>query len=161
MRIWIDGDSCPKQVRDIVNKRCIRDRVFLSYVANRALPLPESEFISFVQTSTAADSADDYIFEHCEKGDLVITRDIPLASRLVETDRAVINDRGTAYTKNNIRERLQQRDFMQMMREAGIGQERGSNYGAKELRSFSSCFDRTLVQMLAEERHRKARGLSG
>ncbi|MDC7241879.1 MAG: DUF188 domain-containing protein [Spirochaetales bacterium] len=159
MKIWIDGDSCPRQVREIVNKRCIKEQVHLFYVANRTLPLPESEFIHFVQTSPEADSADDYIEEHCVKGDLVITRDIPLASRMVETERAVINDRGTAYTKNNIRERLQQRDFMQMMREAGIEQEKGSNYGARELRSFSSCFDRTLVQMLAEERFRKARGL--
>lgn len=156
MTVWIDGDSCPRQVRDIVNSRCIREKVQLHYVANRELPLPDSEFISFSISSAAADSADDLIVAHSSPGDLIITRDIPLASSLVEEGRTVINDRGTQFTANNIRERLAQRDFMQMMREAGIGQDKGKNYGPKEIKDFSSCFDRVLVQMLREERFRKA-----
>ncbi|MDC7232259.1 MAG: DUF188 domain-containing protein [Spirochaetales bacterium] len=156
MRIWIDGDSCPRQVRDIVNARCINEKIPLCYVANRELPLPDSEFISFVLSSPAADSADDYIAEHASEGDLIITRDIPLAASLVESGRAVINDRGTQFTKNNVRERLAQRDFMQMMREVGVGQDKGSSYGAKEVKDFASCFDRLLVQMLREERFKRA-----
>lgn len=156
MTVWIDGDSCPRQVRDIVNTRCMREKIQLHYVANSALPLPQSEYISFSLSSSAADSADDYIVENCQAGDLILTRDIPLAASLVEKNRVVINDRGTQFSKNNVRERLAQRDFMQMMREAGIGQDKGSNYGAKEIKDFSSCFDRVLVQMLREERFKKA-----
>lgn len=156
MTVWIDGDSCPRQVRDIVNARCIREKVQLHYVANRELPLPESEFISFSLSSSEADSADDHIVEHSVPGDLIITRDIPLASSLVEQERIVINDRGTQFSKNNIRERLAQRDFMKMMREAGIGQDRAKNYGPKEIKDFSSCFDRILVRMLREDRFKKA-----
>lgn len=156
MKIWIDGDSCPRQVRDIVNARCIREKVELHYVANRELPLPDSEFISFSLSSSAADSADDYIVEHSREGDLIITRDIPLAASLVEKERVVINDRGNQFTRNNVRERLAQRDFMHMMREAGIGQDRGKSYGPREIKEFSSCFDRVLVRMLREERFRKA-----
>ena len=156
MKVWIDGDSCPRQVRDIVNARCIRERIQLHYVANSELPIPKSKYISFSLSSSAADSADDYIVEHSLMGDLILTRDIPLAASLVEKGRAVINDRGKQFTKNNVRERLAQRDFMHMMREAGIGQDKGSNYGAKEIKDFSSCFDRVLVQMLREERFKKA-----
>lgn len=156
MTVWIDGDSCPRQVRDIVNTRCIREKIQLHYVANRELPLPSSEFISFSLSSSAADSADDYIVENSQTGDLILTRDIPLAASLIEKARVVINDRGTQFSKSNIRERLAQRDFMHMMREAGIGQDKGKNFGAKEIKDFSSCFDRVLVQMLLEERFRKA-----
>ena len=156
MRFWIDGDSCPRQVRDIVNRRCLSERTPVHYVANRDLPLPSSEYIHFSLSSPAADSADDYIVAHSLPGDLVVTRDIPLAAILVEKDRVVINDRGNEYTKNNVRERLAQRDFMQMMGEAGIGQAKGCQYGAREIKAFSSCFDRVLVRMLREERFKKA-----
>lgn len=160
MTVWIDGDSCPRQVRDIVNSRCIRERIHLRYVANRELTVPVSEYIHFSLTSDAPDSADDFILEHCEEGDLVLTRDIPLAAALVKKQILVMNDRGDLYTKNNVTERLAQRDFMQMMREAGVGQDRGKNFGAREIKAFSSCFDRELVRMLREERFRKASGRS-
>jgi len=160
MTIWIDGDSCPRQVREKVNARCMRERIHLRYVANRELPVPESEYIHFTLTSNAPGSADDYIIEHCREGDLVLTRDIPLAAALVKKHILVMNDRGDLFTKNNVTERLAQRDFMQMMREAGIGQDKGKNFGPKEIKAFSACFDRELVRMLREERFRKAAGKS-
>jgi len=156
MTVWIDGDSCPRQVRDIVNGRCIRERVVVRYVANRVLPVPESDYIRFTLTSDAPDSADDYILDSCAAGDLVLTRDIPLAAALVKKQITVMNDRGDLFTKNNVTERLAQRDFMQMMREAGIGGDRGKNYGPKEIKAFSACFDREFVRILREERFRKA-----
>ncbi|MDA3955680.1 DUF188 domain-containing protein [Oceanispirochaeta sp.] len=158
MTVWIDGDSCPKQVRDIVNSRCVREKIALHYVANSPLPLPDSSYITMSLTSDAPDSADDFIVQNSRPGDLVLTRDIPLASALVKKQMVVMNDRGNLFTKDNVSERLSQRDFMQMMREAGIGQDKGKNYGPKEIKAFSSCFDRELVRMLREERFRKAAG---
>ncbi|QEN07844.1 hypothetical protein EXM22_07510 [Oceanispirochaeta crateris] len=156
MTVWIDGDSCPKQVRDIINTRCINEKIQVHYVANSSLPLPESPYISMILTSNAPDSADDYILEHSRQGDLILTRDIPLASALVKKRLVVMNDRGNLFTKDNVSERLAQRDFMQMMREAGIGQDKGKNYGPKEVKAFAACFDRELVRMLREERFAKA-----
>ena len=157
MRVWVDGDSCPKQVRELVNSRCLREKVSLNYVANRPVPLPDTDGISMILTGAGEGSADAYIMEHAVSEDLVITRDIPLAAELVDSGRTVINDRGTRFTVSDIKERLAERDFMQMMREAGLEQDRGKNYGQKELKKFADCFDREFTRLIREERFRKTR----
>ncbi len=157
MMVWVDGDSCPKQVRELVNSRCLNEKVSLCYVANRPVALPDADGISMILTSGEEGSADAYITEHAGTEDLVITRDIPLASELVNSGRTVINDRGTRFSASDIKERLAERDFMQMMREAGLEQDRGRNYGAKELKKFADCFDREFTRLVREERFRKLR----
>ena len=157
MTVWVDGDSCPKQVRELVNNRCLGGKVSLKYVANRHIPLPEADGIDMIITGTEEGSADAYIASHTGTDDLVITRDIPLAAKLLEAGLTVINDRGTRFTASNIKERLAERDFMQMMREAGLEQDRGRNYGQKELKKFADCFDREFTRMVREERFRKSR----
>ena len=161
MIIWIDGDSCPRPVRDILFRASKRESLQLIFVANRPIPLKKSDLISFIQTSKEEGSADNYIIENSVQGDLIITRDIPLAAELVERERKVLNDRGAVYTKENVRERLAQRDFNKMLREAGLDDERSSNFGQKEIRAFSNAFDRTICQMLAEERFFKAKKAKG
>lgn len=151
MIIWIDGDSCPRPVRDILFRASKRQNLQLIFVANRPIPLKKSQLISFVQTSKEEGSADEYILENSVQGDLIITRDIPLAAELVERDRITLNDRGTIFTKENVRERLAQRDFNKMLREAGLNDDHSNNFGEKEIRAFSNAFDRTTCQMLAEE----------
>ena len=156
MIIWVDGDSCPRPIRDILCRAAVREKVTVNFIANREIPLKKSGQISLILTSPEEGSADRYIIENSSPGDLVVTRDIPLAAELVEKeDLSVLNDRGTVYTKENVRERLAQRDFNQMMREAGLDDERSSNFGPKEIRAFSNTFDRTIRQILAVEEYRK------
>ena len=157
MTVWVDGDSCPPAGPGISSAGLLSGRIFsLIFVANREIPFKKSDKISLILTSQEEGSADRYIIEKSFTGDLVVTRDIPLAAELVaKGGRTVLNDRGTVYTKENVRERLAQRDFNQMMREAGLDDERSSNFGHKEIRAFSNTFDRTLRQMLLEEQFRK------
>ena len=157
MNIWVDGDSCPKPVRDILCRASKRQGVPLFFVANRNIPVKKSQKINQILTSPEEGSADNYILDHAGPEDMIITRDIPLAAKLVEKELVVLNDRGTVYTRENVRERLAQRDFNQMLREAGLKDERSGNFGQKEIRAFSNAFDRTLQQMLLEERFRKTR----
>jgi uncharacterized protein YaiI (UPF0178 family) len=95
-------------------------------------------------------AADNRIVELAEPGDLVITRDIPLASRLVAASILVIDDRGQIYTRENIRERLSLRDFMVGLAESGLGMERIAAYGKKELKAFADGLDRVLVKLARE-----------
>jgi hypothetical protein len=97
-------------------------------------------------------AADDRIVELAEPGDLVITRDIPLASRLVEAHISVLDDRGRLYTRENIRERLSLRDFMVGLAEQGLGAERIASYGKKELKAFADGFDRELQRLIRQAR---------
>lgn len=97
---------------------------------------------------TEKDAADNYIFEHVKDNDLVITRDIIFADRLVEKGIAAINDRGTAFTKENIKDLLSDRDFDFALFEAGVVKRTKDGYSKKDFEKFANCFDRVLNKLL-------------
>lgn len=148
MKIWVDADACPGAVRDIVLAASRRRSVETIFVANKSLALPLSDLIQFVQVGSAPDAADAYIIEHAQKGDLVITQDIPLAHPLVHREIVVISPRGLVFDEDNIGERLSIRDMMQDMRDVGIITGGPKQFGEKEKREFASSFDRELTKLL-------------
>lgn len=148
MKIWIDADSCPRPVREIVERAAKRELLPLIYTANRKIPMEENPLFSMVVTEATDQSADLYIVDNVDPGDLVITRDIPLADQLVGKEISVLNDRGVLYTRENIKERLSVRNFMYELREFGGGVERHSVFGSKEKQAFANAFDRQLRKML-------------
>ncbi|MGP1414529.1 MAG: YaiI/YqxD family protein [Treponema sp.] len=151
MTIWIDADSCPVRVRQIVCKASLRLSVPLVFVANRPIPITNHELVSFVQTDDKEQSADDYIVAYSKKGDLVITRDIPLAASLVEKGVVVINDRGFLFTADNVRERLSVRDFMYEVRSNGLMTDRMGVFNKKDIQNFSNTFDSVLTKLIKSE----------
>jgi len=99
-------------------------------------------------------AADDYIFSHCQNNDIVITRDIPFAARLVEKNMLVMNDRGTVFTKENIGERLSERNFMMNLEAIGLGgTKKKSDYGKKEFDRFCRAFDRDFMQKVTNRQY--------
>lgn len=151
MTIWIDADSCPVRVRQIVCKASLRLSVTLVFVANRPIPITNHELVSFVQTDDEEQSADNYIVAYSKKGDLVITRDIPLAASLVEKGVIVINDRGFLFTADNVRERLSVRDFMYEIRSNGLMTDRMGVFNKKDIQNFSNTFDSVLTKLIKSE----------
>ncbi len=150
MKIWIDADSCPKPVKEIIERAAIRENIELIFTANRKIPFQENKLFTMIITEATDQSADLYIVENTQPGDLVITRDIPLADELVTKKIAVLNDRGILYTSENIKERLSVRNFMYELREYGGGVERHTSFGPKEKQAFANAFDRQLRKMLKE-----------
>jgi uncharacterized protein YaiI (UPF0178 family) len=120
----------------------------VAYVANREIPFPPSAYAEMVVCGDREGAADDLIVGHAVKGDLVVTRDIPLAAELVETGISVINDRGIEYSENNIRQRLSVRNFMAELRERGVKTPPESTFGRKEVRAFANAFDRIVTRLL-------------
>src|SRR5688572_8485995 len=117
MKIWIDADAAPREVKEIVFRAAKRLSLHAVMVANRRLLTPPGNaFISSVQVEGGPDMADEYIADAAEPGDLAITADIPLASILVQKHVRVIDPRGEEYTSENIGERLGLRDFMDSVR---------------------------------------------
>ena len=89
------------------------------------------------------DAADNYIFSMAEQSDLVITRDIILAEKLVNKNIQVINDRGTLFTKNNIHNRIEDRNLDLQLAQLGFGG--GTNvYGEKQFKKFRNCFENLI-----------------
>lgn len=148
MIIWIDADSCPRPVREIICRTSIRLSLPLYFVANRTIPFPENDLFKMILADSSPDAADDYIVENAIATDLVITRDIPLAKRLVDNEILVLNDRGTVYTNNNINERLSVRNLMLDLYKMGISPQKTGQFGKKELQDFSNALDREITRML-------------
>jgi len=147
MLIWIDADSCPRQVRDLVCRAGIRLEIPVRFVANRTIPFPQSPLFSMTIADSSPDAADDYIVENISAGDMAITRDIPLAKRLVTAGIRVLNDRGIVYTEVNINERLSIRNLMLDLHNNGIMPARTSQYGKKELQNFANALDREITRL--------------
>ena len=119
-RIWVDADACPRVIKDILFRAADRAEIPVILVANQAISVPGSKFVRSIQVKSGFDAADDYIVQQCEPGDLVITADIPLAAEVVEKDCFALNPRGEMYTAENVRQRLNMRDFMDTLRGSGL-----------------------------------------
>lgn len=148
MKILLDADSCPRIARELVLRRAEKLNIKIIFAANR--PIPGTESISCAQMEICPaleNSADDRIVELLNEGDLVITRDVPLAKRLVEKGAFVLDDRGRVFTKNNINELLSLRNFSVNLADSGLGIVRTANYGKKELKSFADSLDRLLTRL--------------
>src|SRR5687767_8612476 len=106
MIIWVDADACPKVIKEIIFRAALRVSIQVILVANQLISTPPSFFIKKIQVLPKLDAADDYILQHMNDGDLIITADIPLANLVVEKGGFALNPRGIFYDKNNIKKYL-------------------------------------------------------
>jgi uncharacterized protein YaiI (UPF0178 family) len=149
MKILVDADSCPKAARELILRRAEKLKIRVIFAANHIIPTAESMTLMEMEICpNKENSADDRIVELARKGDLAITRDIPLAKRLVEKETAVLDDRGRVFTKDNINELLSIRNFTVGLAENGLEIVRTANYGKKDLKTFADSLDRILTQSL-------------
>jgi hypothetical protein len=120
MAIWVDADACPRVIRDILFRAAERCGVAVTLVANQSIEIPRSHHIKMLQVASGFDVADNEIVRRAAPGDLVITADIPLAAEVIEKQAQALSPRGERFTPDNIRERLNMRDFMDTMRSSGF-----------------------------------------
>ena len=117
-------------------------------VANQHLRGPAgNSYVTSVWVDGGADVADQYIAEHAEPGDLVVTQDIPLAARLVPHGVSVLDPRGEEHTAETIGERLSVRDFMDRVRMAGGLTGGPPAYDGRARQAFAGALDRTLTRL--------------
>jgi uncharacterized protein len=149
MKIWLDADAAPRDVKEVVYRAAARLRIPAVLVANQRLSTPRhNEFVSFVQVSGGPDVADRHIQAEAESGDVAITADIPLAAALVAKDVIVIDPRGELYTAENVAERLSIRDFMDALRGSGVETGGAAPYGARQKQAFAAALDRVLTSAM-------------
>ncbi|MDF1678726.1 MAG: YaiI/YqxD family protein [Legionellaceae bacterium] len=149
MKIWIDGDACPKPIKQILFRAAIKRKVPLVIVANHLATTPPSPYIKKVQVSSGFDVADDYIVSQVSKHDLVITGDIILANSIIEKDAIALNPRGTRYSRDNIKQALATRNLNESLRSSGLIQGGPSPMSAKEVQLFSNHLDKLITQAQA------------
>ena len=146
MRIWIDADACPRAVKELLFRASARLQLPLCLVANRPLSVPPSPLISVVQVRAGSDVADNYIVQHVEADDLVVTADIPLAALVVARGATALDPRGELYTADSIGERLAVRDLMEELRWAGVATGGPAAYTTVDRQRFAQALDRLLAR---------------
>lgn len=147
MQIWVDADACPKVIKETLFRAAERKKVALFLVANQYMQIPRSDLIKSIRVEHGFDVADNYIVQNVEKGDLVITADIPLAAEVIDKEAIALNPRGMLYDANNIRQRLAMRNFMEEMRSAGQVSGGPPTLGQTERREFANQLDKILAKL--------------
>ncbi|MCR5437511.1 MAG: DUF188 domain-containing protein [Treponema sp.] len=147
IKLWIDADSCPLLVRNHVVKTAATTNLTVNFVANKNISCDFNNF-NMIITEQTKDSADNYIFENAGQKDLVITKDIIFASRLVEKQIAVINDRGIEFTTENIKELLSEREYNYNLSQIGLVKHFHEGYDNKKFKKFADCFDKVLNRLI-------------
>jgi len=145
--IWVDADACPVVIKEMLFRAAERTKTQTTLVANQTIRVPPSAYISFLRVSAGFDEADNEIVKRMQTGDLVITGDIPLASDVVDKGGVALNPRGELYTAENIRDRLNMRDFMETMRSSGVEIGGGPPpLNNTDKQNFANQLDRLLSQ---------------
>jgi hypothetical protein len=146
MKILVDADACPNPIKEILYRAAKRLSIPMTLFANHPLTIAPSPFIKFVLVPKGFDVADNIIVERVEKGDLVITADIPLASATIEKGGFALNVRGEFYTEENIQQRLAMRNYMEELR--SLGQRTGgpAPLNTKDHQDFANALDRFLAK---------------
>ena len=147
MRILVDADSCPREAREMVLRFSARLGIKAVFAANRAIPGLPKETAIMELCENGEGAADDRIVLLARPGDLVLTRDLPLAERIVDAGILALDDRGRVFTKENIRERRSLRDFVVGLADNGLGTERTASYGKKELNALANSLDREITRL--------------
>jgi len=150
MQIWVDADACPKAIREILFRAAERCQLTTTLVANQSIQTPPSRYIRMLRVSGGFDVADNEIIKRMVAGDLVITADIPLAAAAIAEGGHAIDPRGERYTKDNVGERLNMRDFMDGLRASGIDTGGPAALNARDIQAFANQLDRFLAQQVVK-----------
>ncbi len=146
MKIWVDADACPGVIKEILFRAAERTQIQTTLIANHAMRVPRSPFISLYQVNKGFDVADDEIVKRLNSGDLVISSDIPLAAEAIEKGATVLSPRGELYTVTNIKARLTMRDFMDNLRSSGIDTGGPPALNQADRKTFADQLDKILTQ---------------
>jgi uncharacterized protein YaiI (UPF0178 family) len=144
MNIWVDADACPVVIKEILFRAAEREKVPVTFVANQLIKVPPSKFIKALQVRSGFDVADNEIVKRVSSGDLVVTSDIPLADEAISKQGHALSPRGELFTSENIKAKLNMRDFMDTLRGSGIQTGGPPPLSQSERQKFANHLDRLL-----------------
>jgi hypothetical protein len=150
MQIWVDADACPGVIKEILFRAAERKQIQTVLVANQLIRHPPSPWIRALQVPKGFDVADNHIVESARPGDLVITADIPLAASVIDKGAHALNPRGEFYSRENIRQLLDMRNFMDTLRSSGVETGGPPVFGHADRQNFANQLDRFLAKAAAD-----------
>lgn len=148
MKIYVDADALPAIAKELIIKTANRTQVMAIFVANSFIKLPPSPYLKNIVVSQGFDVADTFIVDNVQVCDLVITGDIPLANDVLERGAKVLTSRGEEFTLNNIKPKLNARDFMESLRGTNVLDSKNMGgpkpYGDKDKIAFANGLNRLV-----------------
>lgn len=147
-QIYVDADACP--VKAEATRVAERHGLVLTFVANFGLRPSRDPMVRNVMVPQGADAADDWIVDHAEAGDIVITSDIPLASRVLEKGAHVLGPTGKPFTTASIGMALAMRELNQHLRETGESKGYNREFTARDKSNFLQALDELAVRLKRE-----------
>jgi len=145
IQIFIDADACP--VKDETYRVAARYGLHVYVVANSFLNVPREPWIERVIVSDGFDAADDWIAERAGPHSIVITADVPLASRCVKAGASALSPTGKAFTDSSVGMALATRNLMQELREAGAVTGGPPPFSARDRSAFLGALDRAVMRL--------------
>jgi uncharacterized protein YaiI (UPF0178 family) len=145
-KIWVDADACPNVIKEILFRAADRVGIQVILVANQPMQIPRSRHIRSIRVAAGFDVADNHIVQHLAADELVITADIPLAAEVIAKGCLALNPRGELYTEENVRQRLNMRDFMDTLRSSGVDTGGPASFSQADRQAFANQLDRLLAK---------------
>ncbi len=145
LRIFVDADACP--VKDETYRVAARYGIRVFVVANSPILVPRVAGVERVVVGLGADAADDWIAERAGPGAIVVTSDIPLASRCVKSGADVVAPTGKRFDENSIGMALATRDLMDALRSAGQATSGPKAFGRRDRSNFLSALDNAVTRL--------------
>ena len=145
IRIYVDADACP--VKDEIYRVAARHGLPVSVVANGFIRVPQDPLIERIAAGTAPDAADDWIAARAGASDIVITADVPLASRCVKAGAQVIAPTGKPFTEESIGMAVAVRDLLHDLRSAGEVTGGPRPFSPRDRSAFLSALDQAIRRL--------------
>jgi uncharacterized protein YaiI (UPF0178 family) len=152
--IYVDADACPvkEEVYRVAERHALKGvalKVFV--VSNSPIAVPRDSFVERVVVGAGMDEVDNWIAERAHRGDVVITADVPLASRCVKAGAAVIAPNGKAFTQDSIGMTLATRNLMDSLRSAGEITGGPKPFAVRDRSAFLSALDQAIVRLTRDQ----------
>jgi uncharacterized protein YaiI (UPF0178 family) len=156
--IYIDADACPvkQEIYRVAERHALKGTALKVFVvSNSPIAVPRDLFtggppIERVVVGSGMDEADNWIAERSRRGDIVVTSDIPLASRCVKAGASVIAPNGNAFTEDSIGNTLATRNLMDSLRSAGEITSGPKPFSPRDRSAFLSALDRAIVRLVRD-----------
>lgn len=145
LTILVDADACP--VKPEVYRVADRYGITVTIVANSPLAVPRGTLVQQVVVGDALDAADDWIAAAAGPGAIVVTADVPLASRCVKAGATALAPNGRRWSEAGMGLALADRNLMTDLREAGLMTSRSRPFTARDRSAFLSALDEAVGQL--------------
>jgi uncharacterized protein len=150
--IFIDADACPvkQEIYRVAERHCAKGVALKIFVVSNspiAIPRDMGELVERVVVGAGMDEADDWIAERARRGDIVVTADVPLASRCMKTAATVIAPNGRLHSEDSIGMTLATRNLMDSLRSAGEVTSGPKPFSPRDRSAFLSALDQSIVRL--------------